>query len=51
MDLRAGHALHREIGGHFHVELAGVADGRAGRPPYFTNYVHKDHIHVGFETG
>ncbi|MDP9818452.1 hypothetical protein [Spirilliplanes yamanashiensis] len=24
-------------------------DGRNGRPPYFTNDVHKDHIHVGFE--
>ena len=24
-------------------------DGRAGRPPYFTNDVHKDHVHVGFE--
>lgn len=26
------------------------AVGPAGRPPFFTNAVHKDHIHIGFDT-
>ena len=32
-----------EIGG------PGDLDGRVGRRPYFTNDVHRDHIHIGFE--